>query len=84
MVIVCTGFEEGFGEDTGAAVFSEGGGVNEGGDEDCSVSISTSCTGWGSAGASVVYSGELGQEVRGEIGGVGGIGGRSAGVSFKT
>lgn len=32
----------------------------------------------------VVHSGELGQELRGEIGGVGGRGGRSAGVSFRT
>lgn len=76
---ICTGF---FG-DTGVAGFSEGGGVKAEGD-DCSVSISTSCTGWGSGGFSVVHSGELGQEVCGEIGGVGGIGGRSAGVSFKT
>lgn len=79
---ICTGFEDSFGDD-GVAGLSEGGGVKAGG-EDCSVSISTSCTGWGSGGFSVVHSGELGQEVCGEMGGVGGIGGRSAGVSFKT
>ena len=64
--------------------FSEGGGVGVGGDA-CSVSIATSCTGCGSGTVSVVvHSGELGQELRGEIGGVGGMGGRSAGVSFST
>ena len=79
---ICMGFEGGIGDVTGVAGFSEEGGVNTGGD--CSVSITTSCTGWGYGVGLVVHSGELGQELRGEIGGVGGMGGRSAGVSFRT
>ena len=70
---------DGFGEVTD---ISEGAGVSTGGD--CSVSMTTSCTGWGDGMGSVLQSGELGQELRGEIGGVGGMGGRSAGVSFRT
>ena len=67
---------------------SERGGEREAGDGCCSVSITTtSCArGWGSGtgSAAVQHSGELGHEVRGEMGGVGGIGGKSAGVSFST
>ena len=81
------GFDEGVftAVTEGVGGFSEGSGVGEAVGEVCSVSINTSCTSWGSGTVSVVaHSGELGQELRGEIGGVGGMGGRSAGVSFRT
>ena len=68
----------------GATDFSDKGGVVSAGG-DGSISVTTSCTGWASGtGSVVVHSGEHGKELRGEIGGVGGMGGRSAGVSFRT
>jgi hypothetical protein len=73
------------------AASSQGGGESETGDDDDCGSVSITTTSWtcgwgsGTAGsAAVQHSGELGQDVRGEIGGVGGMGGRSAGVSFRT
>lgn len=81
-VSLATGFGEGFGDiSAGVELLAEEDGVKT---EVESVSMTTSGAGGLEVAVVVWHSGELGQELRGEIGGVGGIGGKSAGVSFRT